>query len=174
MICGVIKRWILNKKAKELGATKLATGHNLDDEAQTLLMNLFKGNPGLSLNLGPKTGVIENQGFVQRVKPLYFCSNHEVEKYSKLMNFPVLYDPCPCSLGAFRRLFKEWLDEFEKKFPGTKSNLINNLLNLKPELERVMKRRKRLNHCKLCGEPSRNEVCKACELINILKKNVGG
>jgi len=86
MICGVIKRWILNKKARELKADKLATGHNLDDEAENVLMNTFKGNPELGINLGPKTGIVINKKFVQRIKPLYFCSNKEIRKYSKSMN----------------------------------------------------------------------------------------
>ena len=55
-VCGILKRWILNKTSRELGGTKLVTGHNLDDEAQTVLMNFLKGNVELGLNSGPKTG----------------------------------------------------------------------------------------------------------------------
>ena len=44
----MIKKWILNKEARKLKAGKIATGHNLDDEAQTFLMNIFKGSPELS------------------------------------------------------------------------------------------------------------------------------
>src|SRR3989344_7127954 len=51
-ICGVIKKWILNKIVKDLKADKIATGHNLDDEAQTFLLNIFKGSPQLSANTG--------------------------------------------------------------------------------------------------------------------------
>ena len=45
-ICGIMKRWILNKKARELRATKLATGHNLDDEAETVIVNYLRGKIG--------------------------------------------------------------------------------------------------------------------------------
>ena len=58
IICGIIKRWILNKEARKLKMTKIATGHNLDDEAQNVLMNWMKGNMELSLNLGPRTGML--------------------------------------------------------------------------------------------------------------------
>ena len=68
MICGVIKRWLINKKARELGGTKLVTGHNLDDEAETLLMNLFNGNQELLLGFGPKRNC-PNKKFVHRIKP---------------------------------------------------------------------------------------------------------
>jgi len=56
-VCGTVKRWILNKWARKLGADKLVTGHNLDDEAQNVLMNFLKGNVLLGARSGPMTGV---------------------------------------------------------------------------------------------------------------------
>ena len=57
-ICGIFRRYLLNKKSKELRFTKLATGHNLDDEAQSIMMNQMKNNLAASARLGPKTGLI--------------------------------------------------------------------------------------------------------------------
>ncbi len=168
-ICGVIKRWLLNKKSRELGATKLATGHNLDDEAETFLMNFFKGNPKLSIGLGPKTGIINNEKFVRRIKPLYFCTNDEVKEYSKKMNFPVLYDPCPCSKKAFRGDVRKLISELEKQNPKIKINIVKNYLKTIAILRKDYKSDKKLKYCKTCGEPSRNDICKRCELIKILK-----
>lgn len=168
-ICGVIKRWLLNKKAREWGATKLATGHNLDDEAETILMNILNGSPKLSVGLGPKTGVIKDKRFVQRIKPLYFCSNQEIKKYSELMNFPVLYNSCPCSANTFRREIRNRLAQLEKKHPGIKENMVNNFLELLPELRKYYKTKGELKNCKICKEPSRNEVCKTCEMLKILR-----
>jgi tRNA(Ile)-lysidine synthase TilS/MesJ len=119
-ICGVLRRWLLNRKARELKATKLVTGHNLDDEIETIFMNFFSGNINLSLRLGPITGVIEDEKFVPRVKPLYFCTNEEVTKYSKIMQFPVLYEKCPCSVDAYRGNYRRFINEIEKKYSGTK------------------------------------------------------
>jgi len=168
MICGVIKRWLLNKRARELGATKLATGHNLDDEAETVMMNLFTGNPELSLGLGPEAGVINDKKLVQRIKPLYFCTNEEVRKYSEMMNFPVLYEPCPCSTGTFRRDVRKRLGELEKQNPEIKINIVENFLKLLPILRKNYKSDGKLRYCKNCGEPSRKDICKRCELIEIL------
>ena len=81
-ICGIFRRYLLNKKSKELKFTKLATGHNLDDEAQSILMNQFKNNIHLSARLGPKVGIKENKSFVQRSKPLYLCTEKEVTTYA--------------------------------------------------------------------------------------------
>jgi uncharacterized protein (TIGR00269 family) len=169
-ICGVLKKWLLNKKAKDFKADKLATGHNLDDEASSVVMNLFKANKRLILSLGPKVGIVEDEKFVQRIKPLYFCAEKDVEKYSKLMKFPVLYEPCPCSLDAFRKNIKKELNNLEKANPKIKQNLVKNFLELKSNLKDSYDFKSPINHCELCGEPSRNIMCKKCELFEIIKK----
>lgn len=169
MICGVIKRWLLNRKAREFGATKLATGHNLDDEAETVIMNLFTGNPELSIRMGPGTGVISDEKIVQRIKPLYFCTNEEVRKYSEAMGFPVLYEPCPCSIGAFRRDVRKEIARFEEHGPEIKMNIVRNFLEMLPMLRENFKSTSKLKYCNICGEPSRNDTCKMCELMKILK-----
>ncbi len=174
-ICGVIKRWILNRKARELFATKIATGHNLDDEAQTIFMNILKGNPKMSLGLGQKSGVTSDRMFVQRVKPLYFSPIEEIRKYSMAMNFPVLYDPCPCSTEAFRRDIKNELDRLEKEYPTVKYDLVYRYLKMKPMLSTAFENKEtfnKLSYCKSCGEPTRNDICKACELLRIIKMKV--
>ena len=168
-ICGVVKRWILNKKAKELKATKLATGHNLNDESETVIMNLLKGNPEMGIGMGPKTGFRKDSGFVQRIKPLYFCTNAETRAYSEAMGFPVVYEPCPCSEGVFRRRVRGELAELEKSQPDIRLNLVQNFLRLLPELRKRYGSDGKINQCELCGEPSRNRICRLCSLIGVLK-----
>ena len=159
-ICGVIKRYLLNKKSRELKATKLVTGHNLDDEAENLLMNQFKGNPKLSINLGPTTGTLKDKRFVKRTKPLYFCTNKEVKQYSKLKNFPVLYKPCPCAVGVFRKEMKDILIELEKHNPNIKLNLVNNFLTLLPSLKEKYKDKTKLRYCDNCQPFMELNVCR--------------
>ena len=169
-ICGVVRRWILNKRSRELGADKLATGHNLDDEAENVMMNIMKGKPELFMNLGPKTGITEDKKFVQRVKPLYFCSNKEVREYTEKKMFNVVYAPCPCSVGAFRRDIRDLLTELEKKNPNIKQNLVNKLIDILPSIRKQYGNGIKLRYCKLCGEPSRNAICKRCSLIKVLAR----
>ena len=71
-LCGIWRRFLLNKYARKYKATKVITGHNLDDEAQVIVMNWFKANTTLASHLGPISGVKKQKLFVQRVKPLYF------------------------------------------------------------------------------------------------------
>ena len=64
-ICGVIKKWILNSEIRRIKNVKfIATGHNLDDEAQTFLLNIFKGSPALSANSGVVTRNMSNKKFI--------------------------------------------------------------------------------------------------------------
>ncbi len=167
-ICGVIRRWLLNRKARELKATKLVTGHNLDDEAETVLMNLFKGNPELFANMGPKTGMLEDSKFVQRVKPLYFCTNKEVRRYTEGMGWGIVYEPCPCSTGVFRREIRSWLAGLEKKDQKIKHNIVTKHLELLPKIKERYRSTSRLRYCRVCGEPSRGEVCKRCRLLKVM------
>lgn len=169
-ICGVMKRWMLNKKSREMGATKLATGHNLDDEAETFLMMLFKGKPEIMLSAGPVTSGIRGEKFVPRVKPLYFCTNEEVRRYSEAKGFTVLYDPCPCSVGTYRRRIRKFIADLEKRNPGIKENIVRYHLQLIPILRKEKGSNKKLRYCRICHEPSRNLVCKRCELLKIMYK----
>ena len=169
-VCGILRRHLLNRKVRELKATKVATGHNLDDEAQTILMNILKGNPGLNAKLGPETGMIKDKKFVPRIKPLYFVSEKDVEKYSKLMKFPVKYGRCPCSVGVFRASVREELRKL-KNNDKIKSNIVNNFLKQLPKLRAKYKTKEKISYCTRCGEPSKGKVCNACKILQLLNSN---
>jgi len=169
-ICGVWRRYLLNKHARRLGATKLITGHNLDDEAQAILMNIFKANTDLAAHLGPVTGVEEHKLFVQRVKPLYFCREKETRLYALLQNFPVEFAECPYSRAGLRSHIQEMLNEFEQHYPGTKQGIINYFLDILPLLKERAKKQVQepLLACSRCQEPAHQEICNACKIQEAL------
>ena len=166
-ICGSVKRYILNKYARKLGKTKLVTGHNLDDEAQNFMMNLLKGRVSMNARLGPVSGVIDNKKFVVRVKPLYFCSEKEIEKYSKQMKFHVVYEHCPCSVDAFRRYLKGKLDELEKESSSIKLRIVDYFLRKQYGFKKNVEN---ISYCRNCGEPSVGGICNVCRIINLLNQ----
>ncbi|MDD5417899.1 MAG: TIGR00269 family protein [Candidatus Nanoarchaeia archaeon] len=168
-ICGVIKRWMLNKESRRLKADRLATGHNLDDEVENVLMNFMNGNPELSINLGPKTGILKDKKFVERIKPLYFCTNAEIKEYSEKHTFPVIYEPCPCSAGTYRREIRKHIGELSAKYPEIKQNLVENFLRILPVIQKKYMYNRELRYCELCGEPSNRQICKRCEFLGIFK-----
>lgn len=167
-ICGVIRRNILNKKGRELDADKIATGHNLDDEVQTVFMNFIRGDMARCARLGPTAGVIKDKKFIPRIKPLYFCLEGEVERYSRFHRFPVVYDPCPCSVESTRSNIKDILNEWEDDHPGSREEMLDGFLVIKPRLQAKQKGGK-ISECVLCGEPSSNKVCKTCNILETLK-----
>jgi len=168
-ICGILRRYLLNKKAKELKAQKLATGHNLDDEAESVMMNLLRGNIDLMARLGPITGIVKSRGFVPRVKPLYLCKEKEIEAYSKLKKFPVEYKRCPYAQSSYREIIRNELIDFEKKHNKTKKNIINWFLRILPELKKKHKKDEEMTYCTICGEPSQKTICNACIILEKLE-----
>ncbi len=169
-LCGVWRRYLLNLHAKKKKATKLITGHNLDDEAQAIVMNLFKANSKLAAHLGPKTGVREIDFFVQRVKPLYFCTEKETKLYAFLKRFQVDFAECPYAREGYRMHILEMLNDFENKYPGTKQGIISSFLALSPLMKEHEKSKgEKIHPCKNCGEAAQHEVCQACQLREMLK-----
>ncbi|MDD5650115.1 MAG: TIGR00269 family protein [Candidatus Nanoarchaeia archaeon] len=165
-ICGILRRYLMNKKARQLKFTKIATGHNLDDEAQTILMNQFKGNIKLNAKLGPSTGVFKDKKFIPRIKPLYFTKENDIREYSKLKNFPVNYEPCPCSVMAYRRSVRGIFS----KYDINKENIVKSFIKILPELKNFYKNEK-INYCTNCGEPTPKGECKTCQLIKKLNSS---
>lgn len=168
-ICGVLRRYLLNKYSRKLKADKIATGHNLNDEAQSILMNLFKNNLEILSKLSPETGVQKNNKFIPRIKPLYLIPEEDVEKYSHLMNFPVVYTPCPCRAGVFRCKIDELISKYEEKHPGTHENIVEWFLSISPKLKKQFISSKPQKYCTSCGEPSKKELCAACTILEKIK-----
>ena len=160
-ICGVIKKWILNKVARKLRFSKIATGHNLDDEVQTILINIFKGSIDLSATSGPITKNIKDKKFITRIKPLFYVLEDDVRNYAKKKKLPVVFDKCPCAIDSYRIQVRNFLE----KVPGKeKQNIMKNFEKLSPKIK---KKNIEMNYCEVCGEPSRGKICKKCELMQI-------
>src|SRR3989338_7139054 len=167
-ICGIFRRYLLNKKSRELGFTKIATGHNLDDEAQSILMNQMKNNIGASARLGPKVGLANDVKFSQRIKPLYLCMEKEVTTYAFINGLLDNFNECPNVVHSFRAQVRDMLNDMELKFPGTKYGIVNSFLQVLPLLkEKFMG--EMVQACSKCGEPSANDVCSACAYLEKLK-----
>jgi uncharacterized protein (TIGR00269 family) len=161
-VCGVFRRHLLALASK--GFDVLATGHNADDEAQTVLMNLLRGNTDVLVRNGPKTGA-GAQEFTQRVKPLYLCSEKEVMTYAYLTGLTGRFTECPNACDGYRWLLREELNRYVAQRPGARERLIENFLLLK---ERLPSPETGLSSCQRCGEPCAREVCKACEMLEIV------
>jgi len=167
--CGVLRRYLLNKKAKELGCKYLAIAHNLDDEVQSAVMNFIRGEHYRTLRMGDIVGEREFEEFVKKIKPLRYIPEKEIVIYSLLNKIPFYSGSCPYSKDAFRRSVGKFINYLEWKHPGTKYKILSSIENLKKIIKPQDKEAKR---CKICGYPTNSEICKVCEILQNAKKYI--
>ncbi len=160
--CGVFRRHVLNKKARDLGATKLATGHNLDDEAESVLMNFISGDVRRIMR---GDGLVLDQKFVRRIKPLRRCPESEVLVYARLrfpdMDFALT---CPYRGGVIRMDVKKMTDQLERSHPGIRFQILESSEKFRQALLGKSVIASEINECELCGEPTSRRICNSCQL----------
>lgn len=167
-LCGTLRRYLLNKYSKEYDI--IATGHNLDDEAQTVMINLARGNTDLILRGGPKSQ--KSTHFTQKVKPLIYITEKQLLTYAILRQIKTGFEECPYAQTSYRANLRDYLNKEETKNPGTKLNIIRTYLQLEKEVNKNNINEKSLGICDKCGEASQEEICKACKLKIEIKKNL--
>ena len=162
--CGLVKRYVLNEAALELGATCLATGHTLDDESAYTLHNILTGGLDQLLRGGP---VLEGRHpkLVRKVKPLYEVSSFETGEYCRLSGITPVSFTCPYRVEKVLEL-KEMLGHVEDVRPGTRLGFMRFYLKkLKPALLEVYGQEAgEVGSCRVCGFPTSRDVCSFCRL----------
>ncbi len=128
-LCSRLRRGILYRTAKELGATKIALGHHRDDMLETMFLNMFYG--GKMKSMPPK--LISDNGEHIVIRPLAYCKEKDIEKYSNAKQFPII----PCNLcgsqdGLQRQVVKEMLQDWDKRFPGRIETMFQAMQNIVP------------------------------------------
>jgi len=165
-ICGVLRKKALVVGAQLAGATKLATGHNLDDEAQSVLMNVFRGD----LQRLVRNSRLDSSGkFIPRIKPLSRISEKEIAAYLILNDAWRELPECPYTRYALRREVRSILSGFEYRHPGTMLHLMRS----KEKIERYCKGSmisETLHSCHECGDPCSGDLCQVCLLRQSLGK----
>ena len=165
--CGVFRRTIINKAAREMGATKIATGHNLDDEVQGIMMNYLEGNTDNLTKLGAKT---ESQAeeFTVKIKPLREIPEREIGIYVVAKDLEVHFDSCPYAMQSFRGEVSEVINQLSEKHPTIKYSTLRGYDKIKNILKNELKKDYAHGRCRKCGEPAANELCKACSFLEEL------
>ncbi len=163
---GIARKYMLNMAARQLKATKLCIGHTLDDEAQTIIMNFLRGDLSkasragfvIKKDFGNKEGI-----FIPRIKPLREISEEEIKLYASLKG--IAHAEKKSTEGGIRADVSSFLDKMEKKQPGAKLNILHTFGKLLPYVRKAYREKaKPLLLCSICGEPTAQRVCRACEL----------
>jgi len=160
--CGVMRRKALNVAARRIKADKLATAHTLDDETQTILLNIFHGDVLRIAKEKPVTDEVHPK-LVQRIKPFCEIPEKETALYAYVKGVKFQSQPCPYASGALRNDVRMMLNRMEEKHPGMKFTVFKSIERIRPGLEE-MARKEGLRECVECGEPTTDDVCRTCEM----------
>ncbi|MEZ8142459.1 MULTISPECIES: tRNA 2-thiocytidine(32) synthetase TtcA [Enterovibrio] len=128
-LCSRLRRGILYRTAKEIGATKIALGHHRDDILETLFLNMFYG--GKLKGMPPK--LVSDNGEHVVIRPLAYCREKDIERYAQTAEFPII----PCNLcgsqpNMQRQVIKEMLRDWDRRFPGRIETMFTAMQNVVP------------------------------------------
>ncbi len=162
--CGVFRKNALNRAAKRLGLTKIATGHNLDDECQSVLMNYMKGDIERLMRFRPRR---VQPGLVPRIKPFRAIPEKEIALYCMINGIYAESRECPYARLSLRADVRDMINRLENLHPGTRHSIMKGFEGV---LERSASgwTQMDLASCEICGEPCVKNICKACELLGNL------
>src|SRR5436309_439897 len=129
-LCARLRRGVLYRVAKEVGATKIALGHHADDFVETLLMNIFFAG---ALKAMPAK-LVSDDGAHVVIRPFVYVGEDEARAYCKESELPIIGCCCPAcgDLGLQRQRMKRLLMELEREHPGVKQSMLKALSNVAP------------------------------------------
>lgn len=129
-LCARLRRGVLYRIATEVGATKIALGHHLDDFIETLLLNLFFAG---TLKAMPAR-LVSDDGAHVVVRPLVYVGEDEARLYTKEVGLPIIGCCCPAcgDLSLQRQRVKRLIMDLEVEHPGVKQSMLRALGNVMP------------------------------------------
>jgi uncharacterized protein (TIGR00269 family) len=164
-VCGLVKRHVMNRVARDGGFAAIATGHNLDDEAAVLMQNTLHWQTGYLARQAPV--LAERDGLARKVKPLVRLYERETAAYALLQGIDYIYDECPFAIGSTTNYYKELLNQLELKSPGAKQQFYLHFLQArdKGQVAFAEAEDRKLQACSRCGQPTTaGDLCAFCRL----------
>lgn len=158
-VCGLSKRYIFNRAAVDGGYDVLATGHNLDDEAATLLGNTLRWDTEFIARQSPVLPA--RGGMVKKVKPLHRLSELETAAFAFLRGIDYVVEECPLVAGNTQLRYKDAMNAIEARSPGVKARFFLGYLDRGAPLFRSEDRAE-VGACARCGQPTTGTYCAFC------------
>jgi tRNA-5-methyluridine54 2-sulfurtransferase len=159
-VCGLTKRYLTNRAALEGGFDVLVTGHNLDDEAATLLGNTLRWSTDYIARQMPVLPATHAK-LARKVKPLYRVAERETAAYAVLRGIDYIVEECPLVAGNTSLRYKDALNLLEARSPGTKQQFFFGFLDHAAGLFEGADTVE-LAECRECGMPTPGDVCAYC------------
>jgi cytoplasmic tRNA 2-thiolation protein 1 len=165
-ICGTFRRRAIDIAAEEVGANVVATGHNLDDQIQTFMINMISGDV---MRIGWTSPQSVGRKFrTRKIKPFCEIYEQEIVFYALLRGIPFQTEHCPYMNESIRTQIREFINTLERERPGIKYNfyhsvskISNNLNYLTNDIDS--------KKCATCGMISKSEICSVCKTLTILE-----
>jgi uncharacterized protein (TIGR00269 family) len=164
-VCGLVKRHIMNRVARDGGFAAIATGHNLDDEVAVLMQNTLHWQVGYLARQSPV--LEERDGLARKVKPLVRLYERETAAYTLVKGIDYIYDECPFAKGSTTNFYKELLNRLELNSPGAKQQFYLQFLQAREEgqVTFAVVDQAELHPCQRCGQPTTaGDLCAFCRL----------
>ncbi len=167
-VCGLTKRHVMNRIARQYNYSTLLTGHNLDDEAAILFGNTINWLGNYLVHQSPVLEA-DKPGLVRKVKPLCRMYEREMAAYALLSGINYIHDECPFSIDSTSIYHKELLNKLESDRPGAKLNFYLSFLRAKRDglfSPSADENADLLHSCPECGQPtSAPGLCAFCRMI---------
>jgi len=166
-VCGMIKRYLLNREAKDFEV--IVTGHTLNDEAASLLKSLIFWQEGFIRRQYPV--LKEEESLKRKAKPLTLCFEKETKLFCDILNLPYQKEPCPLRGGSYL-FFKKIIEDLEEEMPSSVLNFYKGFLKRK----RIFGKEEALNlsPCEKCGYLTVAKICNFCRLKEKIQNFVLG
>ena len=171
-VCGLVKRHVMNRIARDLGYDALATGHNLDDEVAALFGNTLQWAGNFLLRQSPV--LPSTSGLARKVKPLCRFYEREMAAYALLRGIEYIYEECPFAEGSTSIYYKELLNRLETDKPGSKLTFYLRFLEARETglFASAPASAPDLHPCPNCGQPTfTDDLCSFCRMIEKVSAN---
>ncbi len=167
-VCASIRRRIINDIANENNATNIAIGHNLDDVAQSILMNVLRNDIEKIKNSVPYSSSKDiNSPFLTRIKPLFLFSEEEIIQYCEAKKLPYYSKTCDNALKfpILRKKVQIFLNKLDERSFEFKYNMIKFHLGLNEKINENTLSNINDNSCSSCSFPAgpNRDICTYCE-----------
>jgi uncharacterized protein (TIGR00269 family) len=164
-VCGLVKRHVMNRVARDGEYAAIATGHNMDDEVAVLMQNALHWETGYLARQAPVLD--ERDGLARKVKPLVRIYEREAAAYALVRGIDYIYDECPFASGSTTNFYKELLNKLELHSPGSKQQFYLQFLRARASgrVSFADASTVDLHPCLRCGQPTTaGELCAFCRL----------